>query len=62
MQKEQGFPNSSKRYFQVFKAEIEGLINLHERLLVPVWVAFIDESIVSADTTEPEFYILPQFP
>jgi hypothetical protein len=57
--KKQGFPNSSRKYFQVFKTEIEGLINLHEQLLVPVWVAFIDESIVSADTTEPEFYLAP---
>ena len=55
-----GFPTSSKVYFQLFKNEIIGLINLHEQLLVPVWVAFIDEFIVSDDSsTKPEFYLIP---
>lgn len=55
-----GFPTSSKTYFQLFKSEIIGLINLHEQLLVPVWVAFIDEFIVSDDSsTNPEFYLIP---
>jgi len=55
-----GFPTSSKTYFQLFKSEIVGLINLHEQLLVPVWIAFIDEYIVSDETsTKPEFYLIP---
>lgn len=55
-----GFPTSSKTYFQLFKNEIIGLINLHEQLLVPVWIAFIDEYIISDDTsTRPEFYLIP---
>lgn len=55
-----GFPTSSRTYFQLFKSEIISLINLHEQLLVPVWIAFIDEFIVSDDgTTKPEFYLMP---
>lgn len=55
-----GFPTSSKTYFQLFKNEIIGLINLHEQLLVPVWIAFIDEYIISDDSpTKPVFYLIP---
>jgi hypothetical protein len=55
-----GFPTSSKTYFQLFKNEIIGLINLHEQLLVPVWIAFVDEYIISDDSsTKPEFYLVP---
>lgn len=39
-----GFPNSKAKFFQLFESEVISLINLHEQLLVPVWVAFMDES------------------
>jgi hypothetical protein len=55
-----GFPTSSKKYFQLFKSEIISLINLHEQLLVPVWIAFVDEFIISDDKSKkPEFYLIP---
>lgn len=42
--RKKGFPNSNTKYFQLFDSEVVSLINLHEQLLVPVWVAFMDES------------------
>ena len=55
-----GFPSNPKTYFQLFRTEIDGLINLHERLLVPVWIAFIDESCVSDEKNMlTEFFLTP---
>lgn len=55
-----GFPSSTHSYFHLFKTEIIGLINLHEQLLVPVWIAFIDEATISDDkTSNPQFSLVP---
>jgi hypothetical protein len=50
--RKKGFPNSKAKYFQLFESEVISLINLHEQLLVPVWVAFMDESELN-DSSNP---------
>jgi hypothetical protein len=55
-----GFPNNKKTYFQLFDSEINTLINLHEQLLVPVWIAFVDESkFKNGIMQESQFFIVP---
>ncbi len=55
-----GFPNNRKTFFQLFDSEINSLINLHEQLLVPVWVAFVDESqLMDGTLEESKFFIVP---
>lgn len=57
-----GFPSSKETYFHLFRREMQGLINLHQQLLVPVWIAFIDESSVANATAgagDTKFYLVP---
>lgn len=55
-----GFPNSTEKYFQLNISEILGLGNLHEQLMIPVWVAFVDESKLNDSLSGfPEFFIVP---
>lgn len=42
-----GFINNQDKYFQINKEEINQLYNLHHKLLLPVWIAFLDESEIS---------------
>ena len=54
--------NSEKRpYFYLFRSEAEQLLNLHENLLIPVWVAFYDLQHLSDARRESvhKFSLLP---
>lgn len=51
-----GFSGSSKLFY-LFRDEAESLINLHEQLLIPVWIAFYDSETV--DKKPEKFYLLP---
>ena len=53
-----GFPRKPSKYFQIFVKEAQGLINLHEQLLISVWIAFYDESNVDKESSDT-FYLLP---
>ena len=41
-----GFDDSEKKYFQINKEEIERLYELQHKLLLPVWIAFLDEALI----------------
>lgn len=51
-----GFSNSN-RYFYLFRDEADSLINLHEKLLIPVWLAFYDSE--SVDTKPEKIHLMP---
>lgn len=56
-----GLNSGTKPYFYLFKAEADQLLNLHENLLIPVWVAFYDKSNLkhSIESTPRKFSLLP---
>jgi hypothetical protein len=58
-----GFPNTKEKYFQVNLDEISRLGRLQKKLLLPVWVAFLDEGqiyhIHDKKKTKCTFYLAP---
>lgn len=52
-----GFSRSEEKFCQLFTSEIQSLINLYEQILIPVWLAFYDES--SVETQELKFKMIP---
>ncbi len=54
-----GFQIGEENFFQLFISEVEGLINLHKQLLIPVWVVFVDESEVYKEGIEHVFHLVP---
>ena len=58
--KKKGFPNSSKSYFQLFKDEINLLINTFDLLRIPIWIVFVDESSLFNETSDKtEYNLIP---
>jgi len=53
------FSNSDTSYFQLFNSEIIGLRNLQANLLVPVWIAFIEEPSIFHGDENPIFKLIP---
>lgn len=41
-----GFDDPDNKYFQINKEEIERLYELQHKLLLPVWIAFLDEALI----------------
>lgn len=41
-----GFDDPEKKYFQINKEEIERLYELQHKLLLPVWIAFLDQALI----------------
>lgn len=57
-----GFTSNESKYFYLFRSEIEALINLHEALLIPVWIAFLDTEAVQYNDNQDmnlDFYLVP---
>jgi hypothetical protein len=53
-----GFNEKDKDCFLLYKEEAEGLLELQETLLMPVWICFLSSSIEYSKDNFPPFYLL----
>lgn len=53
-----GFKRKSKKYFPLFVSELKALYNLEKLILMPVWIAFYDRTLINETKSYP-FHLVP---